>query len=745
MLLLWNMEYFLIICSIILVTQANTIPSECPDNCSCINTSLECNKYLPSFIPENIYSVTVLELPLEKTPLNFSSKGWENIEQLYLKFGSPSNRTDLQTVRKLHDSEFSKMHDLNYLKIECNCLLEIDENAFHGLHNVKELDLDNNRIDFIHNVVNALKGQETLPNVSLLSLSNITYWELKVDDLDLCKLHYAMENKPLKELDLSETGIRFSNIQPLQLLPQLLKLNISGSDRAVFSFPVNKGNLESDGEFLPNLQVLDASYPRFPISEADCEQDEIYWPFCLDQYSDMYKVLPNSIKDLSVKNMFKSDIELSGNANKTHLCIWNKFFDKNVSVCVIGRFDGIEKLDMSENSITYIEPSLMQPLKKLLYLNLARNKLGNSFTIEKYGKSFLHTLEMIECLNLTGNAIQMIPKGSFIYNKHLRILDLSYNKLKSIDFGTDDFVSLEYLDISSNDIGTVDKANCVLLKKLFQQKNGNDSSNTLHDGNTTQMHVNFRNNPFSCMCDNVCLLTFISELNDTSTTYTCVKDNRTLVIDDLIARKALYMCKEFIVVVVFSILAVVVPVLISMTIYAIVKEQKIKKLKRLKEMGKENFDRGQKKYAVFLSFSGDDEDFVMTHVYPNLNSGLKQILNTDSDCVATGGTDFRPGYAIKDEIVRCIDESAVVIFFLSETFVNKSWCRSEVHKAFLDEKPIVLMIKGKLDIKSMPKALRKHYETYTRVHWSEQHGEPIMRPDWDHLCQTIVGLFGSNN
>ena len=85
-----------------------------------------------------------------------------------------------------------------------------------------------------------------------------------------------------------------------------------------------------------------------------------------------------------------------------------------------------------------------------------------------------------------------------------------------------------------------------------------------------------------------------------------------------------------------------------------------------------------------------------------------------------------------------------MIFFLSETFIKKPWCRTEVHKAFLDEKPIVLMIWGKHNIKSMPKALRKHYETFTRVHWSVENGVPIMRPSWEHLCQTVVGLIGSN-
>ena len=127
---------------------------------------------------------------------------------------------------------------------------------------------------------------------------------------------------------------------------------------------------------------------------------------------------------------------------------------------------------------------------------------------------------------------------------------------------------------------------------------------------------------------------------------------------------------------------------------------------------------------------------------PKLEAELKKILNTESDCIATGGTHFRPGYAIQDEIVRCVEESSVVIFFLSDSFIHKSWCRSEVHKAFCDEKPIILMVYGKLKTDSMPKVLCKHYETFTRVHWSLGNGEPVMRPDFEHLCETIVSLIG---
>ena len=206
-----------------------------------------------------------------------------------------------------------------------------------------------------------------------------------------------------------------------------------------------------------------------------------------------------------------------------------------------------------------------------------------------------------------------------------------------------------------------------------------------------------------------------------------------------------YSCKKDLVIATFSLDAFLSIIIIGFAIPFIQTERRKLKLKRLKESGIEQYSTARKKYVVFLSFAGDDEDFVMTRVYPQLEAELKRILNTDSDCVATGGTHFRPGYAIHDEIRRCVQESSVIIFFLSDTFINKSWCRSEVHRAFCDEKSIVLMIQGKLDIKSMPRVLRKHYETFTRVHWTLHGGQYVMRPNMEHFCATIVGLIGKTD
>ena len=524
---------------------------------------------------------------------------------------------------------------------------------------------------------------------------------------------------------------------PTQLLPQLKTLNISRSGRAIFAFPnVYEYYRKTPEAVFPNLMVLDASYPYFPPSKAICYMDQVYDQFCRDVQEHNY--LPPNLTELYVKNIFKSDVRLNGMANTTRLCITTIFFGQTKRICIGGHFDRLQKLDISDNSISYIQTDLLYPFRNLSYLDISRNKLGEIISNGTYVKLFFDTFENIKTLILSNNNISCIPLTSF-QNNNLNILDLSYNKLESLNFGIDSIISLKYLDLRFNGIVVLDFRRCEALKNLhFSTLN----SSTGPGENNVSLRL--KGNPFSCSCDNMCLLNFIvyHDLNETNS---CSIGDKTEIVNFKNLIRLKYECKKGIVTAVFSAFAVVTMFLIYMIIFVVRKERTRAKLQKLKKSGIDTFASGRKKYAVFLSFAGDDDEFVMTRVYPRLEAELKQMLNTESDCVVTGATHFRPGYAIQGEINRCIEDSSVVIFFLTETFIKKSWCRTEVHRAFCDEKPIVLMILGKLKTQYMPKVMRKYYETFTRVHWSLENGQYIMRPSWEHFCETIVGLIGTNN
>ena len=106
-------------------------------------------------------------------------------------------------------------------------------------------------------------------------------------------------------------------------------------------------------------------------------------------------------------------------------------------------------------------------------------------------------------------------------------------------------------------------------------------------------------------------------------------------VDSLFLKWLEYDCHKVITTAVFSAYAILTAVVIGLAACSIAKDRRRRKLKRLKESGIEQYRTTRKKYVVFLSFSGGDEEFVMTRAYPQLDAELKHILNTESVCVAT--------------------------------------------------------------------------------------------------------------
>ena len=570
--------------------------SKCPDNCTCSGTSLECFKGLPSFIPVNVTSVT--------------AAGWQKVIDLTLMLGN-GNQTGRLPYRTLQNYEFTGLINLEYLKLLCNCfLIKIMDNAFLGLIKVRTLDLSRNQMPkaLTHSILQGLYNENILTNLSTLSLSDVAYRDT-IYHLDLSYLHSAMVNKPLHNLDLSGTNIEFGigqNPPQGSLLPQLRTLNISRAQKALFTLPNLYKYFDRPEAIFTNLETLDASYPYFPLSGSDCLQDPIYSSFCSNTQSPGF--LPYNLTELYVRNIFKSAISFNGLHNSTHICITANFFKKNRTLCITGNFISLRKLDISESSIAFIQPDLIHPFEGLKYLNLTKNRLGQALSDETYAASFFHALRNLNILTLSYNEVNVIPKDSLRYNKQMKTLDMSHNYLLSVDFGINYLSSLERLDLSYNRIAYLDSSECNLLKSLQMFENNNPSEG---------YGLVLEGNPVACSCNNLCFMKLTVDLNETNN---CQSNNKTEMLDFSYVKQFEYRCKEAVVISTFTIFGVVTFFLSIAGVYFIVKDRRKNKLKRLKETGIEAYGSCRKKYVVFLSFSGDDEDFVMTRVYPQIRS-----------------------------------------------------------------------------------------------------------------------------
>ena len=105
---------------------------------------------------------------------------------------------------------------------------------------------------------------------------------------------------------------------------------------------------------------------------------------------------------------------------------------------------------------------------------------------------------------------------------------------------------------------------------------------------------------------------------------------------------------------------------------------------------------------------------------------------------------FRPGMSLFNEITRCIAESCVVIFVVSQAFCASGWCRNEVREAYEQNKPIILFFKDEIEIILMTPHLKIIFQRYTRVKIVQEKGNYEIVPNFTRTSESIILLASQN-
>ncbi|KAH3840014.1 hypothetical protein DPMN_113455 [Dreissena polymorpha] len=148
---------------------------------------------------------------------------------------------------------------------------------------------------------------------------------------------------------------------------------------------------------------------------------------------------------------------------------------------------------------------------------------------------------------------------------------------------------------------------------------------------------------------------------------------------------------------------------------------------------------GRLDFLVFLQYSSKDENFVHTNVYPHLDGHLRRLVPINKDVISFGDKDFRVGKSILEETIRCTKSSAAVMLLLTDNFVKSEYCLNEFDVAFRVGKPVIMMLKGDVDMTRAPHVIRDLFHTYVRVLWKcDENGEYIMTTSLENVCNAIL-------
>jgi hypothetical protein len=344
----------------------------------------------------------------------------------------------------------------------------------------------------------------------------------------------------------------------------------------------------------------------------------------------------------------------------------------------------------------------------------------------------------LENIRLSSNGLTEIPSSLFDSNKNLRRIDLSSNKLQTINLSLNHLNHLVVLDLENNRIIVLDGASINVIEKLSKGS-----------------AVNLNSNPLECSrCADLDFVRWLAKSKELKREgLTCVgSKNYTTVVDDALVFVQT-MCDEEIKTRMAAAnmrLAVSIPIaflaflsIIILMVYFT--KRQIRKIRRQREVEEIKLTmKNNERFAVFLTYCSEDDAFVHRYVVDNLNQNLKLVIGTDRNLVCEGDRHFRLGKPILDEISELLDRSDVLVAVVSNKYCLSVFCRNEFQQAVYKEMPILLMLKENIDLENMSPSMRDMFEKKTRVLWECEDGEYKLKTTWFNVCESVVELIDIN-
>lgn len=403
----------------------------------------------------DLKELTVLNLSfnnLTSVPLHLPS----SLKQLYLS----NNR-----IKVIHRDDFKNLLNLEVLLLSGNCprcynaaypcepcsgkgFLEIDDFAFQYLKNLTALHLGstslttvsktwfqnmtklkelNLRLNYLMNEMAIGDFFSYLPSLEKLDLSYNYNLQAYPNNINISENFSKLIS--LRELHIQGyvfKDITSKNLAPLTKLNKLNIINLSVNFVCQVDFKVFKT--------FPSLAIIYLSENRItPFSESTLKSQGL---------QAFYNSQPTDIKYNGVEHFSRVSPEIITPINslvKPQCTAYGK------------------TLDLSLNSIFFIDPEAFNPFSDVACLNLSSNGMGQNLN----GTEFRY-LQNLAYLDLSFNKLDFASINAFQELKKLEVLDVSYNKHYFIVQGVthhlkfiENLAKLAVLNLSWNEISTL--------------------------------------------------------------------------------------------------------------------------------------------------------------------------------------------------------------------------------------------------------------------------------------------------
>uniref|UniRef100_T1J7G9 Disease resistance R13L4/SHOC-2-like LRR domain-containing protein n=1 Tax=Strigamia maritima TaxID=126957 RepID=T1J7G9_STRMM len=371
-------------------------------------------------IPHEIGSMTALQtLDLSNNNLSTVPAGVGeliHLTQLYLRHNKLTNLPILKSCSQLKE-----------LFCGHNLIAELSQEAFEPLLNVKILELNDNRINFIPS--------------EIIRLSTLERLDLR---------NNLLTNLP----------------SVLGIMPQLVTLSVEGNAlKCIRRDLIQRGTsqvlkfLRSRFEDDPEAMAL-AKTTRRPLSGEYVAEQEA---FQLDRFTIRQSRLL-SFSNKQLKEIPDNIFETAAECEVSNIVL-SKNLLRELPESLSKTFKRLRELDLSYNQLASV-PLFLSSASRLVFLDLRSNHLETL-------PSEFSQLQLLREICISNNKFKEIPSCLFSLTK-LEILMASDNKIKTINAdGLSGLLVLAVLDLKNNDISTVppELGNMTQLRTLHLEGN----------------------------------------------------------------------------------------------------------------------------------------------------------------------------------------------------------------------------------------------------------------------------------
>ena len=498
----------------------------CPKSCTCDSKQMKCNGEIPTFIPDRITDVELLDIEVDMYVDGvFCRTTWNNVQHLTLACGDTCQQT-----ANWGNNTFRCLHNLTSIKLMLDHLTGFDKGTFLGLNKVTFLDLTDCQRLCSSDLITALADNTILPLLLELILKKIGTVGCSVEiEIDQTLID-ILGNRPIQKLDLSFCPIVFlyPNLDPI--CDTLTSFDISYST-------LGKRTKLDNSKWCKSLQVLTLNGAHVPNAMMPPFNNTF-----TNKHTSMdgHDQLFLNVNNLYLNSLFSRDytfvfinssLTLMGKNNVTNLEICGYNFI-NFDLMINSTENHLRRVALANNSMENIGVNVFQSLTLLSEIDLSNNRLSQTNVFDTTFQRLFRKNSLLEKMDLSSNDLTYLPFYTFKSNALLSSLDLSGNKFEQILFDVKSLRHLTLLDMRNNSIMALNAESRNGLDTLYRLQHKTNINRTFE--------VDLRGNHLSCDCDALDFVEWFvsSPLFTNKDQYTCQANGRSFSMTDLAIRAA---------------------------------------------------------------------------------------------------------------------------------------------------------------------------------------------------------------